>query len=233
MTIEKEVTAQSILDQAAQVAGFANWQDLQSQLPAVAQEVAAIAVPEKGEDSEQAASPDGSPQAQDLIEADTPPLWLENAEGEYDFAIHGNRGEAYASDFTPLLGTWERVYGHAVLTSVKRDESDSLELDYEGSTEIDYNTQVTIHKNGERMWLSESMEEVAEPYVILMPRGFEGDFSTLRVRRALVNEYVDHLVLLKVTVDNFDEALQAAQKQSKFSLTEAEKTLVRNLWETR
>lgn len=230
MTTEKEVTAQAILDQAAQVAGFANWQDLQSQLPAVAQEVAAIAV---AGDSPQPDGQEATSQSQDLIEADTPPLWLENAEGEYDFAIHGNRGKAYASDFTPLLGTWERVYGHAELTSVKRDESDSLELDYEGSTEIDYNTQVTIYKNGERMWLSESMEEVAEPYVILMPRGFDGDFSTLRVRRALVNEYVDHLVLLKVTVDNFDEALQAAQKQSKFSLTEAEKTLVRNLWETR
>lgn len=52
---------------------------------------------------------------------------------------------------SPIVGTYERVYGVAVVTGIT-DEGDPV---YEGSTDMYWNSQETVYSDGETLWVDE------------------------------------------------------------------------------
>ena len=60
--------------------------------------------------------------------------------------------ELYAPNGTPIQGTLDRLRGVAVVSSASIKEDGTLELDYEGTTEVWWNDQTTIQEAGERLY---------------------------------------------------------------------------------
>lgn len=52
---------------------------------------------------------------------------------------------------SPIVGTYERVYGVAVVTEISEDGTPV----YEGSTDLYWNSQETVYSDGETLWVDE------------------------------------------------------------------------------
>lgn len=74
-------------------------------------------------------------------------------------------------DGTRIVATLERLSGRAMLEpgSARRKPEGSLEFDYEGTTEILWDEQKTIVRNGQRIFLDEEGGEYPENELRLAP----------------------------------------------------------------
>lgn len=61
----------------------------------------------------------------------------------------------------PILGSLERVYGVALIVL----NDDDMSVEYEGTTDIEWNSQEGCYERGQRIWLTENWEEVPESKV--------------------------------------------------------------------
>lgn len=139
--------------------------------------------------------------------------------GEFDFISRFEDGRAFAGNFTPLVGTADRLYATGLVTSVGRIEDGpdgKPQLKIAGDrAELDWDSQATrMRPDGYQVWLDDSAGEYSSGQMILAPEDC-GDLyedEDLEVREPL----------LKAFLTFFDEypAWAAVAKKGKYSKIE-------------
>lgn len=129
----------------------------------------------------------------------TPRYPLKNDKGQFDFTKPGEEAVPYTSFFQALLGTSESIRGTADIDHAVR-KNGAIVVEYAGSTDVDWDSQKTLKKNEEKLWVDESGDDVPESELILLPSGFEEcgfdylyEHEELPVREPLVLEFVEYL----------------------------------------
>lgn len=79
-----------------------------------------------------------------------------------------------APDGAAIVGTLERLSGVAILTSASVCEDGTLELAYEGTTDVWWNDQTTVHEAGERVFVDEHDRPWRESQLLLEPLAVRG-----------------------------------------------------------
>lgn len=75
-----------------------------------------------------------------------------------------------------ITGTLERLYGQAWIAGATRLSNGSLDLDYEGSTDVWWDDQETVEGNSrERIFIDENGEQVHESGVELIDEDDEDE----------------------------------------------------------
>lgn len=71
---------------------------------------------------------------------------------------------------SPIVGTAERIYGTArlVVDSFARDEAGELSFDHNGQTDVDWNSQETLDREGWIVFVDDDGEEVPENEIELI-----------------------------------------------------------------
>lgn len=182
------------LELLAKALGSSSYAQLQATLPDVTQaEPGARSV---------ANNPQASQESNQAAKSATPPYPLRNTRGQFDIQSDG----AYlvlasGLDWRSLQGTVEDIYSSvAEVACVTRNPDGSLELEWGGATEVNWNAQETRKdEQGFRMWLTSDGEQVCEAQCVLMPHslvGSEGDSEDeldLLNREALLDEYLRYI----------------------------------------
>lgn len=76
---------------------------------------------------------------------------------------------AFAPNGSPIVGTAEIVYATALVSeaSYQRAEDGSLDFEYDGETEIDWDTQETQKEKGQRLFIAEDGQTWRETQIVL------------------------------------------------------------------
>jgi hypothetical protein len=77
-----------------------------------------------------------------------------------------------SKDDTRITGSFERIYGVASIADFDADG----EPNWEGGTDVDWDSQVTVTRNGERVWVDEDGDEYLDSETRLMT---EEEFNAL------------------------------------------------------
>lgn len=88
-----------------------------------------------------------------------------------DLVAAGQTGELQTVDGREVIGTSEVLTGCARIHGATRNPDGSLDLDWAGDTEIDWNAQKTRHRYGERLFVTDDGDEVPESQVRLVRAG--------------------------------------------------------------
>ena len=80
----------------------------------------------------------------------------------------GTSGKLVTLDGEEIEGTLENLTGTAIVSSATRNADGSIEMDYEGSTDIDWNTQTTVKRDGEILFVTASCRFVPQSQVKLV-----------------------------------------------------------------
>lgn len=75
----------------------------------------------------------------------------------------------YAPDGTEITGTYEKVFGEALIANfdVTRNADGTFDFAYAGGTEINWNSQVTVTRQGQRVFVDEDGGEWLENELVL------------------------------------------------------------------
>lgn len=163
---------------------------------------------------------------------------LKNDDGRFNFVANGKPGTPYSSWFFPLQGTDELIPGVALIQSAWRDGS-GLKVQYAGSTNVDWDGQKTVRKNGEACWVDCDGDIVLQSQVVLLPEGYgaeepstvyEDEAEVLPLREALIAEFVEYFgtssaadqLAKALTYPARDKVIEAAQNLLGFQLTQRE-----------
>lgn len=93
-----------------------------------------------------------------------------------------------------IQGTWDLVPGVARLTTVQVQADGSVQMEYEGETEICWDDQKTqTDSQGNLLYADEKFNLVSQPYVVYAPVSFGSEPQTFPIRRRLVNLYWEKL----------------------------------------
>lgn len=79
------------------------------------------------------------------------------------------RFKATAPNGKAIIGTVETLQAVAHLVAVTRGEGGELEVEYDGSTDIEWDTQATLRRDGERIFLDEEHNEWKESDLTFTP----------------------------------------------------------------
>ena len=67
-----------------------------------------------------------------------------------------------------IVSTLERLYGACAFSAATRQADGTLDLDYDGYTEIYWDSQHTVHRGGQRVFIDAEGEELLESEVELI-----------------------------------------------------------------
>lgn len=81
----------------------------------------------------------------------------------------GESGKLETIDGRSIIGTFENMAGHSLLNSVSRNPNGTLEVEFEGETVVWWDSGVTVHQRGERMFVTSDYETVPESRLKLVP----------------------------------------------------------------
>jgi hypothetical protein len=65
-----------------------------------------------------------------------------------------------------IVGTKDLVQGIALVLEVIRDEDGGVDVEYVGETEMDWDSQVTVERDGKRVFIDENDEEWTEDQLV-------------------------------------------------------------------
>jgi len=65
-----------------------------------------------------------------------------------------------------ITATAEKVDGNALIESVSLNKKGKIEIEYEGTTDILWGTQITVKKKGQRVFIDEDGGEHLESEVV-------------------------------------------------------------------
>lgn len=69
------------------------------------------------------------------------------------------RGKLETLDGREIIGTFENMPGHSKLDSVTRKPDGTFEVEFEGETVVWWDSSVTVHERGVRMFLNLPMDK--------------------------------------------------------------------------
>lgn len=82
----------------------------------------------------------------------------------------GKAGQLVTLEGAEITGTAETIPATAIALSATRREDGTLEVQYEGQTDVDWDGQKTLKTpNGQRLYVTDSGEWVPESHVMLVP----------------------------------------------------------------
>lgn len=195
-----KLTHTECLEALSKALGFADWNTLKSKLPE--EPVAAVA---------------------EVAPTKEPSRYLpSNEEGRYDFVAPGKQGMVYTGHFIEVQGTWDRLNGIALMTSAARAENQELTEDWLGSTEVCWDAQVTVYRDGEKLYCDVDGDLVPQSKLILVPKHSD-DFSELPVRSALVEDFALALPYYLQKGVELATAIDSLEGDCGFSLTRPER----------
>lgn len=123
---------------------------------------------------------------------------LKNNDGRFNFVANGEPGTPYSSWFFPLQGTDELIPGVALVQRAWRNGA-KIEVEYEGSTKVDWDGQLTVRCDGEACWIDCDGDSVPESQVVLLPEHYYAEEPNtvyedeeLPLREALMVEFVQY-----------------------------------------
>lgn len=75
----------------------------------------------------------------------------------------------FAPDGTPIVSTYEKVFGTCSFAqdSVIQNADGTFDFDYEGGTDVDWDSQVTVTRKGQRIFVDEGGDEWPENVLVL------------------------------------------------------------------
>ncbi len=93
-----------------------------------------------------------------------------------DLAPRGVSSEMVTIDgHRVITGTLETVPGEAFLARATRTPEGTLDLEYEGETQVSWDAQRSVYREGQKVFVDEDGNEYLESQVMLVPVGWEPD----------------------------------------------------------
>jgi hypothetical protein len=153
--------------------------------------------------------------------------------GDFDFVGHDDMGAAFSGRFISLTATAEVLRGTAGVNGVCRTGAiGMLEIEHDGETDIDWNSQKTRkNEQGSHIWLDEHENEYSAAQVFVAPEECHSPFDDeeLPVRDKLVEAFMTYFLDEKLDAKAMDGNFSSAEAVLGFSLTQKEITALRQL----